>query len=208
MTSSKSPTIHPDAEKMISALESGDEDRVMALLAGGFAPDAVITRLQQTVLMVAAWNGMPVVVQALLDAGARVDTADALGDTALHNGVRMDEAAPPCHQCMALLIGAGCLVDARGHEDLTALERAIIEAPSAVETYNQTMNYTPAIQALLDGGADPALLGDRALELLRTMGASFIDQDLAHELLSRADQHRLDIGTTKPSHPPEKMPRF
>jgi ankyrin repeat protein len=69
-------------KRFFKAVQKGDADDVVALLAEGFDPNARVAS-GRTGLMIAARAGHTAVVEALLDAGADVGETDDEGDTAL-----------------------------------------------------------------------------------------------------------------------------
>jgi ankyrin repeat protein len=69
-------------KRFLKAVQAGDANEVVALLAEGFDPNAKVAS-GRTGLMIAARAGHVAVVDALLDAGADVGETDEEGDTAL-----------------------------------------------------------------------------------------------------------------------------
>jgi len=93
----------------------------------------------RTAMMLAAFNGHTKVVEMLLDAGARVDTRDAIGRTAL-----MYAATGPNLPTIKLLLEEGARADAvDGQERWTPLMFAAAEG------------HLHVVKLLLAEGADP-----------------------------------------------------
>lgn len=181
---------------MLTALDQYNLEKVKVMIANGFPVD---TRLDErdhsTALMHAAHCGMPDIVQVLLDAGARVDLTDANGNTALHWSVSIDLSGdPPCERCINILLTSGCAVDARNQLGSTALGRMITDGHAGAHIH-KTLDHHDAVEALLDGGADPALLREEEVALLRNPMEGFLDPATIARLLSHVEAKMLD-GTT------------
>ena len=90
-------------------------------------------------LVVAAHNGLAVLIRVLLKANASIEDADRRGRTALHAASERNN-----DQVVNLLMGAGAQSDSRGEYGRTPLE---------VATENRSLQ---AAEALLEGGASPS----------------------------------------------------
>ncbi|MBR0079832.1 MAG: ankyrin repeat domain-containing protein [Synergistaceae bacterium] len=101
---------------------------------------------QDSALHQAAFRNNSEMIKALLDAGAKVDIRNALGETPLMNAVK---SAKKEIDDVKLLINSGADVNARAKRDVTVLMVAASD--------NWGMNYTPnpeIVKLLLDAGAD------------------------------------------------------
>ncbi len=164
-------------KRFFKAVQKGDADDVVALLAEGFDPNARVAS-GRTGLMIAARAGHTAVVEALLDAGADVGETDDEGDTALawavsprhlSSGERwLDRAGIGVLNWLSSTAGTTAEKDAKTPEQAHAAAQivdALLSASALVGVRNAT-GETPlqlaartgsvaAARSLIAGGADP-----------------------------------------------------
>lgn len=137
-------------------------------------------------LIEAARRGDAALLRKLLAEGHAPDVRDAEGDLALHRA-----ADGGFDDCVRSLLDAGVDVDARGHDDSTALMRALASTASSADRVTETLLARGADPAARDGsGASAFHHGARGaspdkLRRLKQAGATWTDRDAA-ETLERA----------------------
>ena len=107
------------ADALRRAAGNGDLQRVKALLATGVDVNALCPLYGKTPLHDAAWQGRIECLEALLAAGASVDSKTRFGSTPLHYACQMDHVT-----CAQSLIRAGANPNARNHDGLTPFYNA------------------------------------------------------------------------------------
>jgi ankyrin repeat protein/mono/diheme cytochrome c family protein len=134
-----SPPADPDATRLINAIREGDRPAIDSIL--GSSVHAARSRGPRgtTPLMAAALYGNAALVEQLLRAGADPGATNVAGATAL-----MWAAPDPLK--MQLLLDAGADVDARSDD-----RRSALVVTSGI------VGAAPALQLLLDYGADPTV---------------------------------------------------
>ena len=108
--------------------------------------------------MLAALEGNPTLLAALLDAGSDVNYGT--GWTPLHDVMCGNGSRKNAEECARLLINAGAAVDARDNEGRTPLDLA-------VQLNNRRCLYSILLRA---GAALPAVTGDAYLLKVRAAG--------------------------------------
>ena len=160
---------------MQAALQAGDAAALAASLEAGADPDARADEgLEATALMLAASNPDPALVRVLLEAGAQVDIADAMGDPAINWAAYYGHAAVVAELfqagASAEQVGHGTVAEIairRGHQDVLALaldatsqrpERPVAHAALEAALLANERETFAALLAL----ADPVALRDWA----------------------------------------------
>ncbi len=126
-----------DAAPIHDAARRGDLAVVQQELDNGVGVNLADDRTGNTALMIAANNGHTDCVQALIDAGAKVNHTNSMGFTTL-----MGAALTGHTQCVQALIDAVANLDYAGVFGNTALMRAAV------------CGRTVCVQALIDAGAN------------------------------------------------------
>ena len=137
-----------DAQTIISAIKSGNEEKVYCLLQRGADKDGV-DEYGNTPLMAAAVRGETRMVKALMDIGAVLDTQDKHGYTALMKATSKDY-----HDITVMLIEserAGVNLQS-GDDGYTAMMIAAIN-----NNLNGPIRCPATVGALLESGADLSL---------------------------------------------------
>jgi ankyrin repeat protein len=118
----------------------------------------------------AAGNSPADVVQALIAAGADVNTSDELGRPALL--VAAGESGNP--SVVRALLAAGARVNAKGKDGDTALTAAVREYLPGEDEFikNALHRNTEVVRALLDAGADPRVRGKDGRSAVKLAGES------------------------------------
>jgi uncharacterized protein len=98
------------------AAETNDVARVRSLLASGNSVNQVEADSQQSGLQWAAINGNIQITAILIKAGARLNDADKLGNTALHYAAQHNQV-----EILKLLLDVGAAIDPQNHDGLTPL---------------------------------------------------------------------------------------
>jgi ankyrin repeat protein len=156
-----------------AAIEAGDAARVASLISDG-SLDVNTTRFKsfsETPLIVAALSGRAHIVSLLLDAGARIDDCNRVGDTACHIAAHSNRA-----DVVDVLIARGANLGVHNHGSHTPLSLAIARSLepivcaliSAGAPLDQPASLciaaamsTAVLQLLLDRGVNVAQLRDR-----------------------------------------------
>jgi ankyrin repeat protein len=109
-------------------------------------------------------------VQALIAAGADVNTSDELGRPALL--VAAGESGNP--SVVRALLAAGARVNAKGKDGDTALTAAVREYLPGEDEFikNALHRNTEVVRALLDAGADPCVRGKDGRSAVKLAGES------------------------------------
>ena len=167
-----------NGDKLRHATEEGNADEVRGFLSAGMV-DVDVNELDNyhfPILHSAVMNGLDMVVNQLLNAGADISKADPKGNTLLHyaarkkqtgmaellldGGANLNKAnefgSTPLHMAagcghknvVKLLIERGAQVDKVERSDVTPLHRAVY------------LNRREMVQILLDVGADPTKSDD------------------------------------------------
>lgn len=150
-------------EPMLSALRDADVGALERVLAEGANPNARGEQgLRATALMYAASSPDPALVEALLAAGADIDTPDAMGDPALNWAAYYGHA-----RVVARLLDAGAGFTATGHGD--------------AEQIVMRRGHEAALAVILDHGARlPQRTGaEAALEAAASAGDKSAISELA-----------------------------
>jgi hypothetical protein len=169
------PTARPDPVYYGVQVEAGNLPQVREWLDAGMDPDYLADRIG-TGLMVAAWNGNVPMMALLVERGADVNKANALGERALMHAAWRGQVA-----AMQWLIGKGALVDS-GPLRWSALHYAVFagqaEAAALLLDHGADVNarstngssvlmmavyegHEPLVKQLLARGADPGVKNDR-----------------------------------------------
>ena len=101
------------------AAENNDVARVRSLLASGNNANQQEGDSQQTGLQWAAINGNIQITAILIKAGARLNDADKLGNTAMHYAAEHNQV-----EILKLLLDVGAAVDPQNHDGMTPLMTA------------------------------------------------------------------------------------
>ncbi len=143
------------------AIERGDTDAVRALVEGGASPETWIEYGEHriTPLMKAAWEGNAEIVEYLLGAGAKVNTAASdTKETALMNAVTRDSA-----EVVRMLLNAKADVTPKNAYDFNAFTSAVaagnkelagilLDAGAKIE--DGASGLTPLMFAVSSGNVD------------------------------------------------------
>jgi ankyrin repeat protein len=126
-------------KRLWEAANTCKDDQVEALLAEGADPNVIRDGLSP--LMLAAFSGRVRMVQALLKAGAKPNTANKNGLTSLHYAVLRNHQG----DVVSSLLGAGAFVDAIAKQGMTPLLFAVLNGG------------TETVKILLEAGANVEL---------------------------------------------------
>ncbi len=183
------PTTGPDRDSAADAHAQAIVDLVLRLLEAGADPGVQGGWGRRTPLHEAAEYRTPVLVQALLDAGAAPKARDRYGSSPLHPAAR---AGTP--EIIALLAGAGADVNSQTETGTSPLHIAVSSIPydpAEASAQEQTGPWRLRAAALLEAGADPNLRdaeGDTPLHLAA--------QEFDTALVSLLTDAVADVNTT------------
>lgn len=181
---------------LMNAAGNGDLESVKILLAHGADVNAVSAKDPITVLngpvdlgyytplMLASFYGPPEIVDALLQAGAKVDPKDIRGRTALHYAVSTEAQNP---RIVSLLLKAGADPAAKDLTSQSAVDWAAKYAhPDVMRVISPTVALRPAAAAVVAAGEAVAPAGEpkispraaieRSLTLLQNVTGTFMEK--------------------------------
>lgn len=174
---------------LMNAAGNGDLESVKILLAHGADVNAVSAKDPITVLngpvdlgyytplMLASFYGPPEIVDALLQAGAKVDPKDIRGRTALHYAVSTEAQDP---RIVSLLLKAGADPAAKDLTSQSAADWAAKYAhPDVMHVIAPTVALRPAAAAVALSGEpkiSPRVAIGRSLTLLQNVTGTFMQK--------------------------------
>jgi ankyrin repeat protein len=140
---------------LLTAVHRGYEGVVDKLLAAGANPDDCGLQGNTTCLMSSAWHGRTKLLRKLIDAGAKIDTRDDYGNTALHHACRALTGERAVSVLLSLGSDASVLNDKRQTARMVATENKLtghIHALDAWQTQELLDAHTGGSGARKPGG--------------------------------------------------------
>ena len=166
-----------DSTDIFEACRKGDRELVETLFKTD--PDIIhVTDIKgYTPLIIAVYNNQPNVVEFLLQHGARTETHDQVGNTAL-----MGVCFRGYKEIVSMLLDAGVDVDQRNHQGATAL------------TFAATFGHLEIAEMLLKKGAD--------INARDVRGKSPLDHAIIQEnepMIRLIEQYKTSNSTEEPA---------